>query len=49
MHTASAVSRDCKRGTDSVARLFAYPMALRCFDCQRVHEKTFAHPPELKL
>lgn len=30
-------------------RLSAYPTAVRCFDCQRVHEKTFAHPSEPKL
>jgi len=31
------------------ARLRANPGATRCFDCQRVHEKTFAHPGEPKL
>lgn len=30
-------------------RLSAQPTALRCIDCQRVHEKTFAHPNEPKL
>lgn len=32
-----------------VERLRAYPAAMRCLDCQRVHEKTFAHPGEPKL
>jgi RNA polymerase-binding transcription factor DksA len=31
------------------ARLKAQPGALRCVDCQRVHEKTFAHAQEAKL
>jgi len=31
------------------ARLKVQPGALRCIDCQRVHEKTFAHPQETKL
>ena len=30
-------------------RLRAYPAALRCLDCQRVHEKTYAHPGESRL
>lgn len=30
-------------------RLSAEPAALRCIDCQRVHEKTFAHAAEPKL
>ena len=30
-------------------RLRAYPAALRCHDCQRVHEKTFAQPGVPKL
>lgn len=30
-------------------RLSAEPAALRCIACQRVHEKTFAHPREPKL
>jgi DnaK suppressor protein len=30
-------------------RLSAEPGALRCIACQRVHEKTFAHPKEPKL
>ena len=42
------VCEDC--GQDiSVERLRAQPVARRCFDCQRVHEKTFAHPGESKL
>ena len=31
------------------ARLSAEPAALRCIACQRVHEKTYAHPREPKL
>jgi len=31
------------------ARLRANPAAKRCIDCQRVHEKTYAHPGEPKL
>ena len=31
------------------ARLSAQPAAIRCIDCQRLHEKTFAHPNESKL
>ena len=31
------------------ARLRANPGATRCFDCQRVHEKTFAHAAAPKL
>ncbi len=27
-------------------RLLAQPAALRCLDCQRVHERTYTHPPE---
>lgn len=30
-------------------RLSAQPAASRCIDCQRVHEKTFAHAQEAKL
>ena len=30
-------------------RLRAAPSATRCFDCQRVHEKTYAHPTQAKL
>jgi RNA polymerase-binding transcription factor DksA len=30
-------------------RLRANPAALRCIACQRVHEKTYAHPAEPKL
>jgi DnaK suppressor protein len=32
-----------------VARLHAYPGAVRCITCQSVHEKTYSHPPEPKL
>lgn len=39
---------DCG-GEIGFARLSAYPTAVRCFECQRVHEKTFAHPSEAKL
>jgi RNA polymerase-binding protein DksA len=42
------VCEDC--GQDiGIERLRAQPAARRCFDCQRVHEKTFAHPGESKL
>jgi DnaK suppressor protein len=30
-------------------RLRAYPIAIRCIDCQRVHEKTYAHANEPTL
>jgi RNA polymerase-binding protein DksA len=30
-------------------RLRAYPAAIRCIECQTVHERTHAHPPEPKL
>ena len=30
-------------------RLSAEPTARRCLDCQRLHERTFAHPPEPRL
>ena len=30
-------------------RLRANPAATRCLDCQRVHEKTYAHPGEPRL
>lgn len=36
-------------GEIDLERLRAYPTAVRCFDCQRVHERTFAHPSESKL
>jgi RNA polymerase-binding transcription factor DksA len=39
---------DC-HGEIDFERLRAWPAAVRCFDCQRVHEKTFAHPSEAKL
>lgn len=39
---------DCGREID-FERLCAYPAAQRCFDCQRVHEKTYAHAAEPKL
>ena len=32
-----------------VARLRAYPGAIRCVACQGIHEKTYTHPPEPKL
>lgn len=39
---------DC--GTDiDFARLRANPTATRCIACQRVHEKTYAHPGEPRL
>jgi DnaK suppressor protein len=31
------------------ARLSVQPAALRCIDCQRLHEKTFAQPDKPKL
>ncbi len=39
---------DCGREI-GFERLRASPSAMRCLDCQRVHEKTFAHPGEPKL
>ncbi|TAK40293.1 MAG: TraR/DksA family transcriptional regulator [Betaproteobacteria bacterium] len=30
-------------------RLRVNPVATRCVDCQRVHEKTYAHPAEPRL
>ena len=39
---------DCG-GEIEFERLLAQPTALRCFDCQRVHEKTHAHASEAKL
>jgi DnaK suppressor protein len=41
----------CANCSDDIPfeRLSAEPAALRCVACQRVHEKTFAHPPEPKL
>jgi len=39
---------DCRTDID-YERLLAYPTAKRCFDCQRQHEKTFAHEGTPKL
>jgi DnaK suppressor protein len=39
---------DCGRDI-GLERLRAQPTARRCFDCQRVYERTFAHPGEPKL
>jgi len=39
---------DCGRDIGS-ERLTVQPTALRCFDCQDVHERTYSHPPEPKL
>jgi RNA polymerase-binding transcription factor DksA len=39
---------DCT-GEIDFERLRAWPAAVRCFDCQRVHERTFVHPSEPKL
>ena len=39
---------DCGAEID-FERLLAQPAALRCVDCQRVHERTFVHPSEAKL
>jgi RNA polymerase-binding protein DksA len=33
----------------SFERLLAYPIATRCFECQSVHEKTYAHASESTL
>ncbi len=39
---------DC--GTEiAFERLRVNPGAMRCVDCQRVHEKTYAHPAEPRL
>ena len=42
------VCAECGAGID-FERLRVYPAALRCVDCQRVHEKTYAHASEPKL
>lgn len=39
---------DCGREID-FDRLLAQPSALRCLDCQAVHERTHAHAAESKL
>jgi len=39
---------DCGRDI-GIERLRAQPAARRCFDCQRVHERTFVHPPQSNL
>ena len=39
---------DCA-GEIDFERLLAQPAALRCFDCQRVYERTYTHPPEPTL
>ena len=39
---------DCGADID-FARLRANPTATRCIACQRVHEKTYAHPGEPRL
>jgi len=39
---------DCGREIED-ERLLAHPIAVRCFDCQEVHEKTYTHPAEPKL
>jgi len=39
---------DCG-GEIAFERLRAQPTALRCLDCQRIHERTHAHPPEPRL
>lgn len=40
--------RDCG-GEIELERLRAEPAATRCFECQRVHEKTFAQPDKPTL
>jgi len=45
---AFGICPDC--GTEiPFARLSVQPAALRCIDCQRLHEKTFAHQDKPKL
>jgi len=39
---------DCG-GEIDLERLRAEPAAIRCIDCQRIHEKTFPEPPRPKL
>jgi RNA polymerase-binding transcription factor DksA len=39
---------DCG-GEIEFERLIASPTAIRCFDCQRVHEKTYMHPRQSTL
>jgi RNA polymerase-binding protein DksA len=39
---------DCRREID-FERLRVQPTALRCVDCQAVHEKTYTHPAEPTL
>jgi len=39
---------DCQEGIEYF-RLRAQPAASRCFNCQRTHESTHAHPPTPKL
>jgi RNA polymerase-binding transcription factor DksA len=39
---------DCG-GEIEFERLLAQPTALRCFDCERVHERTYAHTSRSKL
>jgi DnaK suppressor protein len=36
-------------GEIALKRLRIYPGATRCIECQRVHEKTYAHPGEPRL
>jgi DnaK suppressor protein len=45
---AYGVCTDC-RGEIGYERLLAYPTAKRCRDCQRMYEKTHAHPSKSKL
>jgi len=42
------VCSDCG-GEIDFERLLAHPVAVRCFDCQEVHERTHSHPAESKL
>lgn len=39
---------DCG-GEIEFERLLAQPTALRCIDCERVHERTYAHTSQSKL
>lgn len=45
---AFGVCPDCS-GEIPFGRLSVQPAALRCIDCQRLHEKTFAHEDSPKL
>lgn len=46
--SAYAVCVDCA-GEIAYPRLFAYPTAKRCMDCQNRHERTFASEPKRSI